>query len=153
MWISGSNGTVLHWTGSDPIDAQTIPDAAQQQAPLLSIGANSKRAIALGGAFGGVLYENDGSGWKSALPASGNILRGVFVTETDAYAVGDSNTVLHRGSSGSWSTDKAIQTGENFHADFIDSAGGVWVAGGSFDSPQTSAGVLLHKGTALQGGF
>jgi len=153
VWISASNGTVMHWTGADPIDVQTIPDAEQQQAPLLSIGVNSKRATTVGGAFGGVLYENDGSGWNSASPASGNILRGVAVTETDAYAVGDSDTILHRSSGGTWSTEKAIQTGESFHADFIDSAGGVWVVGGEFESPMTKNGVLLHKGKAVQGGF
>lgn len=150
MWISGTNGLTLHWNGTT-FERMDIPDAQAEQESLFSVGVSSKRAITVGGAFTGVLYENDGSGWKSAIPTGGAILSGVAVSEDAAYAVGQGGTILRRGSS-SWSTEKPV-THENLHAAFIDSAGGVWVVGGKFDSSPTKNGVLLHKGTALQGSF
>ncbi len=151
IWISGTNGLTLHWNGS-ALQRMDIPEAAADQVSLFSVGVNSKRAIAVGGAFSGVLFENDGSGWKSALPSGGPLLSGVAVSEDDAYAVGQGGTILHRSSSGKWSTDKPV-TGENLHAAFIDSAGDTWAVGGEFDSQPTKNGVLLHKGAALQGSF
>lgn len=151
VWMSGTNGTTLHWNGTT-LERMDVADAQEQQASLFSIAANDKFAVTVGGATTGVLFENSGSGWTSALPAIGNFLSGVTVSEDDAYAVGQGGTILHR-ANGKWVTDKQTLTFENLHAAFIDPAGGVWAVGGEFEGHPTTAGVVLHKGDALKGSF
>ncbi|HWU90170.1 MAG TPA: hypothetical protein VN253_23060 [Kofleriaceae bacterium] len=147
VWISATLGTTLHWDGAT-LERVDVP----VEASLLSIAGNSKRFVTVGGAFDGLLFENDGSGWKSALPAGGPLLTGVAVSEDQAYAVGQFGTILRRGDSG-WSTEKPRMTNQNLHATWIDPSGGAWAVGGHFDTPPMSAGVLLHKGEPLRSGF
>lgn len=141
LWISATNGTTFHWNGS-ALERVDIP----VEASLLSVDGNGDRFVAVGGAFDGLLYENTGTGWKSAIPTGGPRLTGVSVSDADAYAVGQFGTILRRGS-GSWATESQMETEQNLHATFIDPTGGVWVVGGQFDTPPFSAGVLLHKGS------
>jgi hypothetical protein len=147
VWISGSNGTTLHWNGAT-LDRIDVPI----EAPLLSVAGNAERFITVGGAFDGVLYENEGSGWRAAIPPGGPRLAGIAVSTDLAYAVGEFGVVLRRGSSG-WSTDQSQVTAENLHAAWIDPAGGVWAVGGDYDVQPTKMGVLLHKGELLRGAF
>jgi len=144
VWISATSGTTLHWNGAT-LDRMDVP----VEASLLSVAGNSQRFVTVGGAFDGVLYENDGSGWKSALPPGGPRLTGVAVSETDAYAVGQTGTVLRRGSDGTWASEKLRLTQQNLHAVWIDPTGGAWAVGGQYDTPPMSAGVLLHKGEPI----
>jgi hypothetical protein len=145
LWISGTNGTTLHWNGTS-LDREDVP----VEASLLSVGGNSKRFITVGGAFDGVIYENEGDGWKSAISGGGPVLTGVAVSEDDAYAVGQFGTVLRRGSTG-WKPEPDRVTDQNLHATWIDPDGGVWAVGGHFDTPPMTAGVLIHKGEPLAG--
>jgi hypothetical protein len=79
-------------------------------------------------------------------------LTGVAVSDDQAYAVGEFGTVLRRGSGG-WSAEKSHVTDQALHAAWIDSDGGVWAVGGRFDTPRTSAGVLIHRGDPVPAGF
>jgi len=151
VWIAGTAGATLHWNGT-ALERMNVAEAEQQGASLFSVAGNSKGYVTVGGAFDGVLYENDGSGWKSALPSGGAILSGVAVSEDDAYAVGQFGTILRRGSSG-WATEKPAVTQQNLHATWIDPAGGAWAVGGQFESSPTSSGVLLYKGALQPGGL
>jgi len=146
LWISGTNGTTLHWNGTT-LKRTDVP----VEASLLSVAGNAERFVTVGGAFDGVLYENEGSGWHSAVPTGGPLLTGVAVSDDQYVAVGQFGTVLRRGSSG-WSSDKPV-TDQNLHAAWIDPAGGMWAVGGHYDTPPMSAGVLIHKGDPLQGSF
>jgi hypothetical protein len=148
VWITGTTGLTLHWNGT-ALEQGMVPTDSN----LFSVGANSERTIAVGGSVDGVIFENDGTEWKSAIPAGGPLLSGVTVTDDDAYAVGDFGVVLHRKSGGGWATDKNSGTQQHLHAAWIDPSGGVWSVGGQFESSQTSDGVLIHKGDALQGSF
>jgi len=141
VWISATSGTTLHWNGS-VLERMDVP----VEASLLSVAGNAERFVTVGGQSDGVLYENDGSGWKSALPPGGPKLTGVAVSEDQAYAVGEFGSVLRRGSSGGWTIDKPHVTDQNLHAVWIDPAGGAWAVGGHYDTPPMSAGVLIHKG-------
>jgi hypothetical protein len=141
VWISATSGTTLHWNGS-VLERMDVP----VEASLLSVAGNAERFVTVGGQSDGVLYENDGSGWKSALPPGGPKLTGVAVSEDQAYAVGEFGAVLRRGSNGSWAIDKPHVTDQNLHATWIDPSGGVWAVGGHYDTPPMSAGVLIHKG-------
>jgi hypothetical protein len=145
VWISATSGTTLHWNGT-ALAREDVP----VDASLLSVAGNAERFIAVGGAFDGVLYENDGSGWRSALPTGGPLLTGVAVSDKQAYAVGQFGTVLRRGSSG-WSSEPPRVTDQNLHAVWIDPAGGAWAVGGHYDTPPMSAGVLIHKGEPVLG--
>jgi hypothetical protein len=150
VWMSGTDGWTCHWTGT--LGCAQIPDAVQQQNSLFSIGVNSTRVITVGGPEPGVLFESDGTGtWTSPL-SSLPALAGVAVTETDAYAVGDAGTMLHRSSSGAWSSETPL-TNVGLHAVYIDPGGDVWSVGGLYNMTPTMDGVVLHKGAALKGSF
>ena len=141
VWISATSGTTLHWNGT-ALERVDVP----VDGSLLSVAGNSQRFTTVGGAFTGVIYENDGSGWKSVLPSGGPTLTGVAVSEDQAYAVGQFGTVLSRDDDGGWAVDKPRVTDQNLHAAWIDPSGGVWAVGGRFDTPPTKDGVLIHKG-------
>jgi hypothetical protein len=141
VWISATNGTTLHWNGAT-LDRVDVPIDVS----LLSVAGNAERFVTVGGTSDGVLYENDGSGWRAALPRGGSRLTGVAVSADQAYAVGQFGTVLGRDKSGKWSTEKPRVTDQDLHAAWIDQSGGAWAVGGRFDATPMSAGVLLHKG-------
>jgi hypothetical protein len=151
FWVVCTNGMAFHYDGST-FDEQDYTVAMQEGASLLSVACTTKTCIAVGGAFDGVLAENDGSGWKQALPSGGPILNGVGADDTDAYAVGQFGTVLARGSNGKWASQKS-GTDQHLHAVWIDPSGGVWAVGGNFDVTPYSAGTVIHKGDALKGSF
>ena len=152
VWIVGTNGTTMHWDGTS-LTTSIISSAQQQQDSIFSVAGNSKGYVAVGGAFDGVIYENNGSGWSdSKIPPGGALMSGVAVSETDAYAVGDAGNVLRR-QNGHWSTEKMLVTDQHLHAVWIDPDGGVWAVGGQFDTHPMMNGVLIHKGDALQGSF
>jgi hypothetical protein len=154
VWMSGSNNTVMHWTGAGTLDTTVIPDADMQQPNLFSIGASSQRVVAVGGSNQGVLYEDDGNGWRPRLSASAGILTlsGVSVSETEAYAVGGGGEIFHSTTAGQWASEPSVTT-ESLHAPFIDPSGDVWAVGGHFNDVPTRNGILLHKGAALNGSF
>ncbi|HKE15614.1 MAG TPA: hypothetical protein VKB80_12140 [Kofleriaceae bacterium] len=147
VWMSATGGLTLHWNG------ELLVEGTDSDASLFSISGNDERFITVGGAFDGVIYENEGDGWNSALePGGSELLSGVVVRDDQAYAVGHFGTILRRGAEG-WTPEEGGDqlSQENLHATWIDPAGGVWVVGGQFDAPRTTAGVLLHKGTPIQG--
>lgn len=146
FWISGTTGITLHYNGT-AFERVDVP----VEASLFSVAAMDDRFIAVGGAFDGILFENDGSGWQSKIPTGGPILSGVTASADQAYAVGQFGAVLKRSSSGSWSAEQDVPTNQNLHAAWIDPSGGVWAVGGHFDTPPMSGGVLIHKGDPLQG--
>lgn len=142
VWISATSGTTLHWDGAALARIDVPVDAS-----LLSVAGNDERFVTVGGAFDGVLYENDGTGWQSAIPPGGPLLTGVALSADQAIAVGQFGTVLRRGRSG-WSTDPRV-TDENLHATWIDPDGGVWAVGGHYDVVPMRAGVLIHEGAPV----
>ncbi|MEO8699426.1 MAG: hypothetical protein ABI867_05255 [Kofleriaceae bacterium] len=144
VWMTGTTGIALHWTGA-AFTREDLP----VDASLFAVAASEDRFITVGGAFDGVLFENAGDGWKSAIPTGGALLNGVAASGDVAFAVGEFGTVLRRGSSG-WATDERV-TDQHMHAAFIDPDGGAWAAGGDFDSTPTKSGVLIHNGEPLQG--
>jgi hypothetical protein len=149
VWMVGTTGNAIRWNGT-ALEPITLPTDAS----LLSVSGNSKRFVAAGGNFDGVLFETtDGATWKSVLPQGGPVLTGIIASEDAAYAVGSAGTILKRGGDGAWGVDGDRQTNQNLHATWIDTDGGVWAVGGQFDTPPMRAGVLLHKGEALQGTF
>jgi photosystem II stability/assembly factor-like uncharacterized protein len=153
VWMSATNGTVLHWHDG-VLDTMALPDPDQQQYSLFSIGASTTRVVTVGGSTTGVLYDSDGTGnWTAPLGSIGVLLSGVAVSGDEAYAVGGGGTILHSASAGKWTADRQTLTIESLHAAFIDPTGDVWTVGGNFNSTPMSGGVLLHKGAALQGSF
>jgi hypothetical protein len=147
VWISGTNGLTLHWNGA-LLERTDVP----VEASLLSVAGNAVRFVTVGGAFDGVLYENEGSGWHSALPSGGPRLTGVAVSDDQYVTVGEFGAVLRRGST-SWASDKHV-TDQNLHAAWIDPAtGGMWAVGGHFDTPPMRDGVLIHRGDPVPASF
>lgn len=154
VWMSATNNTVMHWTGTGTLDTTSLPDPDMQQNNMFSIGASSKRVITVGGFDQGVLYENDGAGWTTPLPTSAGllVLSGVTVSEDEAYAVGGGGEIFRSTSASQWAGEPSGTT-EGLHEPFIDPSGEVWAVGGHFNASPTNNGVLLHKGAALHGSF
>jgi hypothetical protein len=147
VWMSATGGITLHWNGELLVENIEGTDVS-----LFSVSGNDERFITVGGDFDGIIYENEGEGWIPALePGESELLSGVVVRDDAAYAVGRFGTILQRESDGWVADDGGGLTQENLHAAWIDPVGGVWVVGGQFDAPMTSAGVLLHKGNPIQG--
>jgi hypothetical protein len=145
VWMSATAAKTLHWNGSS-LDFEAIPGT---DASFTSISGNGERFVAVGGQFDGAIYENTGEGWESALDGDAELLTGVAVSGDAAYAVGRFGSVLRRTSEG-W-VDESAATEENLHAVWIDPEGGIWAVGGQFESNPTTAGVMIHKGNAVEG--
>jgi hypothetical protein len=142
VWMSCDDGTALHWQGTS---LERGPTGVA--APLFSIVTTPDGAIAVGGTNGqGQIAEYAGA-WSVAPIASAAQWRGAAVRDTTVYAVGEYGTVAKR-EQGVWQTVTQTVTQNNFHAAWIDPDGGVWGAGGQFDStPLTTDGFLTYFGS------
>jgi hypothetical protein len=144
VWLVGSAGKVLHWDGA----AFTLSSAGTGEA-LFTVHANSKGFVAVGGFGTGKLVENDGSGWTNAAPAGAQALVGVWLTETEGFAVGQYGSVYARGDAG-WSEQTTGFTfSQSLHSVWVDPSGGVWGAGGNVLTIPLKDGVLVHRGPAV----
>jgi len=145
VYMSASNGYVLHWNGS-ALSGELVGTEAEN---LFSIGCGATRCVTAGGnGTNGVLYENDGSAWTSRVPTEdGPVWRGVTPTGDNTYVVGQLGTVL-RYDGGSYVPDVHALTTKTLHAAWSNVDGDLFTVGGRFDSVPTTDGVLLYKGTS-----
>jgi hypothetical protein len=144
VWMSGSQGYVLHWDGQ----TLTSEQIGTNDESLFSLGCTAALCLTAGGnASNGVLYENAGSGWSSKVPTEdGPVWRGVTPTGEDPYVVGQSGAVMRRGT-GTYATERHGLTTEALHAAWVDADGNVFAVGGKFDRALTIDGVVIYKGT------
>jgi hypothetical protein len=139
IWMSGTLGFTAHYGGGDSLERLDVP----LDVSLLGISCNDESFISAGGDPAAVV-ENDGSGWvEEEVPVTLG-LTGVLMSHDDAYVVGQTGTILRR-DGGDWVAEDEVPTFQNLHGGFIDTTGGVWIAGGNFLAANTSAGVLLHR--------
>jgi hypothetical protein len=143
LYMPCSEGSILHTTGAgeafdrDTIDADVLFSIAVGDAGYVAAGEVSSE---------GLIVENDGSGWVTSEGIPGApAWRGAAASGELAYVVGEFGSVGRREGT-TWEADAQDLTQEDFHAVWIDPAGGVWAVGGQFDQPVTKAGMLLHKG-------
>ena len=147
--IVGMDGVILHWDGSD--FSQPKSPTTQR---LLTLHADEGGPwVAVGGLARAVIIEDSGDGWKDVTPPeSDRAMIGVRMRGTQGYAVGNTGTILARGTSG-WSEEKhGIDVFSDFHSVFVDPKGGVWAAGGDIVALPLINGVMLHKGPEIPTG-
>jgi hypothetical protein len=144
VWMSSSRGIVMHWDGA-ALSNETIGTTSES---LFSIGCSPSTCVTAGtNLTNGVLYQNDGQGWVSAVPTTdGPIWRGVTPVGEQLYVVGVTGAVLKREGS-NWKLDPHGLTTKSLHATWIDGDGNLFAVGGEFDRVPTLDGVLLYKGS------
>src|SRR4030095_9189982 len=144
VYVGGRLGTVLNWNGSR---WTVMPTNIIR--PLFTLHGDSSRMMATGGAFSGVLLELEtGEVFEDKAPGGAPQLNGIFVTEGGpAVAVGNEGSYAVRGASG-WELKPAVtaQKAFDFHAAWMDTAGGVWAVGGNLNGDFTY-GVLGYAGS------
>jgi len=141
VWVCGQAGLLEHFDGSEwSVVASGTFDS------LFTI-HGSAPTVAVGGGVDPRVVERTPQGFiPVAIPPGSESMRGVFVPPSgDPWACGLGATVLRR-TSGKWQpvTGLPAASGRDFHAVFIDGAGGVWLAGG--DLVQMNAGSLFYFG-------
>jgi hypothetical protein len=102
--------------------------------------------IAVGGFENAVIQEFRGTRFVSADTPQIPQLNGVFVPPTgEAVAVGYNATIVGR-TDAAWEVfPTALATARDFHAAWVDPAGGVWAVGGNL-STQLDQGILAYVG-------
>jgi hypothetical protein len=147
-WLVGS-GVAFHWDGSALTPGETGVGSS-----LFTVHANAKRYAAVGGLATGVIIENDGSGWKSALPGDAQYgLTGVVLGADDTgYAVGQYMSLYARDGAGWHEEDIGLSVMLDLHGVWLDPSGGAWAVGGQTASFPLTDGILIHKGDVVASG-
>ncbi len=142
VWVAGDDGTLLHFDGKT-WTATTLPGEPR----LVTVHGSGPDDIAVvGGWASSVVFERrDGGDWVEVSPVvQGPPLAGVFVRDGMAIATGMAGAVLARGGDG-WDWLPFPPTDLDFHACWIDSAGGYWFVGGALGSlTAMNHGVMLR---------
>lgn len=148
-WMVGSNGVSFHWDGAALEQGDTGVGSS-----LFTVHANAERYTAVGGLVSGFIVEDDGSGWKDALPGGALYgLTGVHLGEGDVgWAVGQYGSVYSRDASGWHEEDHGLHFKGDLHAVWLDPSGGVWAAGGQTSSFPLTEGLLVHRGDPVAEG-
>ena len=145
IWAVGRRGTILNYNGVRWVD---IPTGVIR--PLFTVHGDAQRVMAVGGAFDGVILELDGSNFIDRVPADAPQMNGIFVSSAGgpATAVGDGGVYAIRGAT-EWELQPAVTAAQpfDFHATWVDSAGGVWAVGGDIKG-EFEYGVLAYGGSS-----
>jgi hypothetical protein len=145
VYAVGRLGTILHYNG---VRWAHIPTGVVR--PLFTIHGDPQRLMAVGGAFDGVILELEGSSFIDRAPAGSPQMNGIFVAGSGgpATAVGDGGVHAVRGPAG-WELKPAVVTKQpfDFHAVWVDSAGGAWAVGGDLRD-DLDYGVVAYGGSA-----
>ena len=146
VWLVGTSGLGVHWDGST-FTQDNLPTGES----VFTVHSNAERFVAVGGFGTGRVFINDGSGWVDDSPQAIDPLIGVYVGDSETYAVGEFGAVMRRGAE-TWEYEPT-GTGvfESLHAVWIDPDGGVWAVGGQVQSNPLIRGVLLYRGENAPG--
>jgi len=145
VYAVGRNGTVLHFDGNA---WQLVPNDSRR--PLFTVHGSEALVVASGGFADGVLLELEGGRMVDrAMPGTPQ-MNGVFVRGSVAAAVGVAASLSLRGERGWEVVDTTLNTSRDFHAVWVDPAGGIWAVGGDL-STTLSAGMVAYGGTRVIG--
>jgi sugar lactone lactonase YvrE len=147
VYAVGRQGVIIHYNG---VRWRTIQTGVVR--PLFTIHGNESRVVATGGAFEGVILELQGASFVDVTPEGAPQINGVYVGPGGlASAVGAEGSNVVSGAHGWELKNPAVAGGPvDFHATWMDSAGGVWAVGGDLTIDKTY-GVLAFAGSAAIG--
>ncbi len=141
VWVAGAAGLVLRFDGIRWNRVETGTDRA-----LYSIHGHGDDVVAVGGASEGLILELAEGSFVDRSPSDTPPLNGIGVApDGSAVAVGWGGAVAVR-SAGVWENQGSVlPTGLDYHAVWIDPAGGAWMVGGNL-SEALDRGVLAYRG-------
>jgi hypothetical protein len=149
VWAVGNNGFLAHYDGT----AWSKVASPSSSATMFTVhGASADQVYAAGGFANATIWAYDGAVWQDDSPPPQSIppkMTGVFAHPTHgAASCGNMGSVWWRDeATGEWAADpRPPVTTWNFHACWIDEAGGVWAVGGNIDSPALDNGVVIYGG-------
>lgn len=100
IFVGTSGGDVLLWDGEDLIP---IGSGLDYVTGISGSGANDVEIVT----YGGKVHRWNGSGWTHTATSPGTRLMGLWTADaSEAFAVGDSGTILHR-QGASWSRESS----------------------------------------------
>ena len=149
VWVVGAAGTVLHRKGAAPF--AVVP--TQTKDTLFTVHGNGDRLLTVGGSGNGLVLvgsSNADAKLQNGSPAGAGLLQGIYATEHGDWASGERGLVFECDKPGD--SFKAVDHGlalppnSSLHSIFVDSAGGVWSAGGNVLTPALDDGMLVHYG-------
>jgi hypothetical protein len=143
VYVVGTRGLLLHYDGAGftPIDSGT-------ERQLLTVHVRGDRAVAVGGAFTGVIVERGDEGvWRDVSPEVVPQMMGVWLTEEGGVAVGFDAQILRQTRNGWEPEQTGLDAFDPLHAVWVDPDGGIWAVGGEvFRTPQTH-GIMIYRGS------
>ena len=146
VWVVGAGGTVLHREGQ----GRFAPMPTTTKNTLFTVHGTAGRLVTVGGAGNGVVLDTLGGAFHDASPAGAGLIQGIFTTAAGDWASGERGMVYTRGdpSSPFVAVDHGLTlpATSSLHSIFVDSAGGVWSAGGNVLTPALDDGMLIHYG-------
>jgi hypothetical protein len=141
IWFVGTAGLALHWDGSS-FESTSVGGGES----LFTVHCAEGRFVAVGGSAAGLVFENDGRGWKSSQHEALYALVGVSVTGRDrGYAVGRFGAFVEE-RDGAWQEAEGPETIRTLHSVWSDPNGGIWTVGGELDVRPMVSGVLAYRG-------
>lgn len=154
VYVCGATGLILKYDGTawSQVDSGTTRN-------LISIYGNDDLVVAVGGFNDAVLTEQEGdaTAFVNVAPAGTPQMNGIFVTPDGfAASVGLTTSVTFRTEEGWQVQETGFEEQINnplvdWHADFIDPDGGIWMVGGLIRFEPLQDGIVGYYGTETIG--
>lgn len=146
VYVCGERGTALRYNGTTWERLQT--DTMRR---LFTIHGNQTQVVAVGGFSNGVIDELENGSFVDRADAGTPQLNGVFLPQDGrGVGVGIEVAVVFRAEDGTWEVqDTGLDSIRDFHATWVDPAGGIWAVGGNVTLEPLNAGILAHYGPTV----
>jgi hypothetical protein len=142
VYMVGDQGRILHFDGE-----QVTAMASGTVNPLITVHGTADATYAVGGLGGSVVLGLEASSWVDLTPADAPAVNGVYAQGDDAYAVGVFGEVLQRTRAGKFERlETGLDLAREYHAVWVDEAGGVWAVGGHVNDAPLVQGMLSYSG-------
>jgi hypothetical protein len=145
VWVVGAQGAILHRKGSEPFTRM----ASGTKDTLFTVHGSKDGWLAVGGGSNGVVLEQASSGMHDVSPPGAALIQGVYSSDGDDWASGERGAIFTRRHGEAFHAVEhglPLQAASSFHSICVDSAHGVWAAGGDVLTPALDSGVLAHFG-------
>jgi hypothetical protein len=146
LWIVGFGTQALHRDGDEWV---SIPIPTERR--LFTVHGSDDYVAAVGGSISGLLVEEQNGEFVDTTPDAMPQMNGIWVRpDGDAIAAGNGGSIYAR-RDGDW--EEVLEpplTAWDYHAVFVDRAGGEWAVGGQVIAPPYTNGMLAHRGRGLR---
>jgi hypothetical protein len=145
VYAVGAAGVILRYDGAG---WSQIPNGTGGTPPLFSVFGDSQKVVAVGGFNAGVILEQTAGSFANRAAPGTIQMNGVYLAaDGSGAAVGRELSVAFRTTTGWEVQDTPFGSDFDFHANWIDSEGGVWAVGGNLISDPINQGILVYYGT------